>query len=158
METVMSWLADWTYWHWWALAVLLLSIEIFVPSTFFLWPAASAGVMGILVLVFGDFDRWVQLLIYALLSGVSTVLWFRWQAGRRPEEEDSTLNSRAHAHIGRKLRLKEALADGNGRMRIDDTWWSARSASGKTLHADTLVEIVDAESTVLIVRPVDNGG
>ena len=39
------------FWHWWVLALLLIGIEIFAPGFIFIWLAAAAGVVGVLLLV-----------------------------------------------------------------------------------------------------------
>ena len=31
------------FWHWWVLAALLVVIEVFAPSTVFLWPGVAAS-------------------------------------------------------------------------------------------------------------------
>ena len=34
------------FWHWWVLAALLIAVEVFAPTTVFLWTGISAiGVM-----------------------------------------------------------------------------------------------------------------
>lgn len=152
METVFAWLLDITFWHWWALALLLIGFEILVPSTFLLWPAASAAVMGFILLIAGDMDWRFQLLIFAVLAAASTVAWFRWQSKHPPEAETSNLNTRGQSYVGRRLTLKRGLEDGRGRISIEDTWWSARSDSGDAIAKGIRVEIVDCDGTVMVVR------
>ncbi len=36
-------------WHWWALTVLLLALELVAPTSFFLWPAVAAAIIGIVL-------------------------------------------------------------------------------------------------------------
>ena len=51
MDEYVSWLWALEFWHWWAFGVLLIAIEVFAPSTLLIWPAVSAGVIGVLLLV-----------------------------------------------------------------------------------------------------------
>ena len=38
------------FWHWWVLAALLMAIEVFAPTTVFLWTGISAATVGFVVL------------------------------------------------------------------------------------------------------------
>ena len=64
------------FWHWWVLGVLLVGLEVFAPSTVFLWPGIAAGIVGLILLMQGDLSWQVQCLIFAVLSigGIVTLI------------------------------------------------------------------------------------
>ncbi|MBT5416223.1 MAG: NfeD family protein [Rhodospirillaceae bacterium] len=154
MDAYIAWLWEISYWHWWAFAVLLIAIEILVPSTLLIWPAASAFVIGVAIAGAPSLDWRIQVLAFAVLAVVSTYIWQRWRQ-RRPAETDSpTLNLRGQSYIGRRLTLGENLQEGRGRIQLDDTWWLAESETGEAIAAGARVEIVAVESALLKLRLV----
>lgn len=153
MDEFVAWLWDIEFWHWWALAIFLVAIEVFVPSTLLIWPAASAAVVGVLLLAVPDLDWRHQVLIFAVLALVTTVIWFRYWLRRHPTETDHpTLNVRGRSLVGRRAHLDAASTDGRGRLRLDDTWWSYATEDGGDLAAGTTVEIIGHDGNLLTVR------
>lgn len=152
MDAYIAWLWEISYWHWWAFAVLLIAIEILVPSTLLIWPAASALVIGLLIAGVPSLDWRIQVLVFAVLAVATTYFWQRWRQ-RRPAETDSpTLNLRGASYIGRRLTLGEGLPEGRGRIQLDDTWWLAESETGQAIDPGARVEIVGVDSAVLKLR------
>lgn len=152
MDAYIAWLWEISYWHWWAFAVLLIAIEILVPSTLLIWPAASALILGLLIAGVPSLDWRIQILVFAVLAVVSTYFWQRWRQ-RRPAETDSpTLNLRGASYIGRRLTLGEGLPEGRGRVQLDDTWWLAENETGKPIDAGARAEVVAVDSAVLKLR------
>ncbi len=140
------------FWHWWILALGLIIAETLLPGTFFLWMGLSAIVLGI--------DAWLlpalgwesQLILFALLSLVSIVLWRQWQR-RHPEvSEQPLLNRRGEQLVGRVFVLDRAIENGFGKVRVGDTYWRV---SGQDLPAGKRVQVVAVEGVVLQVETVD---
>tara|TARA_R110002110_G_scaffold260260_1_gene475933 strand:- start:121640 stop:122116 length:477 start_codon:yes stop_codon:yes gene_type:complete len=151
MDEFVAFFWEIDFWHWWAFAVALIVIEVFATSTLLLWPGISAAILGLVVLIRPDFDWRYQMLLFAVLSVISTVLWLRWLRMRPIESDHPTLNTRGRSYVGRRITLSEPLNDGRGRVRIDDTWWqvSADSALDKGVE----IEVTDTDGATLIVRP-----
>jgi len=152
MDEFVAWLWNVTYWHWWALAVLLIGIEVFAASTFLLWPAAAAVVVGIVVAIVPDLDWRIQLLAFAVIAAIATVggraLWQRY----RGADIEPSLNRRGTQYVGRRMTLSEDLSDGAGRIQIDDTWWPARTVDGRPLESGRQIEIVAVNGIELEVK------
>lgn len=138
------------FWHWWAFAIVLVAIEAFVASTLLLWPGISAAILGFVVLIRPDFDWRYQILLFAVLSLVSTVLWLRWLRMRPIKSDHPNLNTRGRSYVGRRVTLTEPLSDGRGRVQIDDTWWQV-SADGP-LDKGVEVEVIDTDGATLIIQ------
>jgi membrane protein implicated in regulation of membrane protease activity len=77
--------------------------------------------------------------------------WFR---KLRAVEAPMTVNIRGQTYTGRRVRLGEAIENGQGRIQLDDTWWTARSLDKATIAAGALVEIADADGATLMVKAV----
>lgn len=64
------------YWHWLVLGMLLVMIEIFLPSFTALWFGAGAILVGVLLYFYPDMTSSWQLFIWAVSSASATALWF----------------------------------------------------------------------------------
>ena len=62
------------WWHWMVLAVLLAAAETFLPGAVAIWFAASAAVIGLLLVVIPIPWQW-QLIGFAVLGIVAMVLY-----------------------------------------------------------------------------------
>ena len=119
----MEWLDNAIYWHWWVLGVVLIILEIFSPAAFFLWMGISAGVVGLVLLLFPGISWEYQVLIFALFSVISIVAW-RFVLKRHPTKTDlPRLNRRGEQYIDRTFTLKEPVVNGQGRIMVDDSTW-----------------------------------
>lgn len=140
------------HWSWWLLAVLLVLVEVFAPGFFFLWLGVSAALVGLALYVAPDLSWQTQLIAFSVLSIVSIVAWRAWFR-RRPEPSDHpTLNRRAAQYVGRVFVLVEPIANGRGRVRLDDASWSVE---GGDAPAGTRVRVTDVRDGVLQVSPVE---
>lgn len=157
-QQLIAWLWPLTVWHWWALAAVLVALEVSMPTTLLVWPATAAALVGGVVLLAPGLDWTLQALLFAVLAVASTVVW---QRRRRTPSDTSSLNRRSDALIGRRAALLDPALDGTGRVRLDDTVWRvqmvagppgapARPAGGR-FPAGTEVEVVGADGAVLKV-------
>lgn len=152
MAEIVTWIWSASHWHWWAVAVALIALEVTVPTTYFLWPAAAAVVTGALVWIYPDLDWQLQILIFALLSVLTVYGWHRWQKKQPPKSDAAELNVRANRYLGMRLTLDEPLVNGRGRARVDDSWWQVASIDGGAIDAGKTVEVVSHDGTTLIVK------
>ncbi len=137
------------FWHWWVLAALLMAIEVFAPTTVFLWTGISAAAVGVVVLVAEGIGWQTQVLMFSVLSVVSVVAW-RFYARRHPtRSEDPLLNRRAEQCVGRVVTLAEPIANGRGTVSVDGIAWTV---AGADLAAGARVKVVGADVTVLKVE------
>jgi hypothetical protein len=137
--------------YWWALAGLLVVVEIFAPGFFFIWLGISAFVVGGLVWLLPWLGWQPQLLAFAGLSLASVLGWIAWRKRHPPPPTDEPeLNRRARQQLGARGRLVGPLENGRGRVRLGDSTWSA---TGPDLPDGTAVRIVDAQGSRLVVEP-----
>jgi len=136
------------YWHWWVFGIVLIILELFVPGAFFLWLGISAAVVGFLMLLMPDMTWQYQWLIFAVFSVVSIVLWRQFMLKRPSPSDHPTLNRRGEQYIGRVFTLNEAIVDGVGKIRVDDSMWKI---AGEDCPVGSKVKVIEAEGAVLKV-------
>ncbi len=156
MENFVEFLQTMPFWYWWVLAIGLLTIELMTGSTYFLWPAIAAALVGV-------FDIWpfdgawqLQLLLFA---GFTIALSIYAPSRVKPwlqktQTDHLTLNERGAQKVGRKASVDGDFENGVGKVRLGDTLWLAESESGEDFAAGAQVEITRSEGTKLFVKAV----
>ncbi len=140
-----------TFWQWWIAALVLLVLEVFVPGAFFLWMGVAAGVTGLLLYLIPTLGWEYQLLLFAVLSVASIIVW-RVYLRRHPTATDRpTLNRRGEQYVGRLFTLEEPIVNGSGKIRVDDSTWKIEGAD---CPGGSRVRVTGVDGTVLRVEPV----
>lgn len=137
-----------TQWHWLILAVVLVGVEVFMPSAFFLWLGISAGVVGILLWLVPAMQWEYQFIIFSVLSVVSVASWRIYLKKHPIKTDNPVLNRRGEQYIGRIFTLKEPIINGVGKIKVDDTTWKV---AGEDLPASAKVKVIGIEGTVFQV-------
>ena len=137
------------FWHWWILAAVLMALEMFAPTTLFLWTGMAAGVIGLVVLFVPGMSWQIQVLAFAVLAVAAVVLWRRYMPARRPSDEPA-LNERARQYLGQIYALEAAIVNGSGRVNIGDSTWIVR---GQDLPAGARVRVTGSDGSSLTVEP-----
>lgn len=149
----MGFLESIEFWHWWALGVVLLVLEILAAGTyFFLWLAIASGAVGGLLLAFPDMGWKTQFLIFSILSVAAIAAWQVYMRRHPTETDDTTLNRRSAQYIGRRITLDEPLVNGRGRVRIDDTYWNVATVDSADVEAGAQITVTDVDGVVLKVE------
>ena len=141
-------------WTWVAVGLLILGIEIVMPSTLLLWPGLSALAVGFITLILGaDAAIWpwqAQVFVFLILSVVSAIIGKRIMKNRKyNESENPNLNERGAQLIGQTAILADPISNGMGRVKIGDTTWRVK---GDDTKAGAKVTVVDYDAGTLIVE------
>ncbi|MGQ0558207.1 MAG: NfeD family protein [Sphingosinicella sp.] len=140
--------------HWWWLvaAALLGILEIFLPGIFLVWMAAAAAITGIIV-AFLPLPLPFQLALFGLLA-MAAVYGGRRHYERNPvPSSDPLLNDRIARLIGEHVTVVTAIENGEGRVRVGDSVWSAR---GPDAPAGARMRITGAQGGCLRVETVQS--
>ena len=137
------------FWHWWVAAVVFVVIEIFAPGFIFLWLGVAAAVVGLLMWFDPGLAWEFQLLVFALVSVAAIFAWRAFARRNPPESDHPNLNRRGTQYVGRQFTLEEAIVNGTGVLRVDDTRWKVEGAD---LPAGSRVTVIGVEGTVLKVE------
>ena len=105
------------YWHWLVLGILLVILEIVVPSFTILWFGLGAMVVGVLLWLVPQLPIVGQLLVWILASGGFALYWFKYL---KPRMVDKTLAGLSReAAIGESGRvIKLPVEHGRGIVRF----------------------------------------
>jgi hypothetical protein len=129
-------------WFWWIVAGILLVGEMLMPGFFLLWLAAAAALTGAIDLVF-DLGWQGEVSVFAILSLLLVLITWKWvMESRQLKSDQPTLNQRHHAYVGRVVPLAQAIVNGSGKVRIDDSLWDV---DGPDLPLGTRVRISGVE-------------
>lgn len=141
------------FWHWWALAALLLVIELLEPGLYFLWLGVAALVTGMILLISPGLDGEYQLAIFSLLSVVSIVVAQRYLKHHEITSDQPLLNRRTARYVGRIVRLDQPIIGGKGRINLDGSIWNI---IGEDSPINTPVKITGVDGITLEVERVES--
>ncbi|HEX6590614.1 MAG TPA: NfeD family protein [Moraxellaceae bacterium] len=139
-------------WWWLSLGLALLIIEMLSGTLIFLF--ISAGAFLVALLTWGlDFGGVAQGIAFALTTVAAVAAWrkFRPNPGDRVEQRAgaASLNNRLAGFVGREAVLDEPIAQGRGRVRLDDSYWNV---VGDDAPAGARVRVEAIEGMILRVR------
>ena len=137
------------FWHWWVFAALLMAVEVFAPTTLFLWTGISAAIVGLVIVVVPGLSWEMQVLLFAVLSVLSVVCWRVYARVRPGRTNEPGLNRRGQQYIGRAYVLSQPILNGRGKLVIDDTTWDVE---GEDLDAGARVRLSAMEGSVFKVE------
>ncbi len=142
------------FWYWFVLAAILLMVEIATGTTYFLWPAAAASVVGVADIWPLDGEWRLQLALFAAITVLLTIFatprvkpWLH-----KSQADHLTLNEGGAQKIGRRVRVEENFSSGQGRVRFNDTAWIAESETGEDFAAGAEVEITRVDGAKIYVK------
>ncbi|MFO0449930.1 MAG: NfeD family protein [Pseudomonadota bacterium] len=151
MADLLAFLPELQWWHWLIAALVLASLELFLPGAIFVWFAAAAAVLGVVLFFAPDIPWQVQVVAFGLLSFAAIAAWRAYKR-RHPETTDQpTLNRRAQQYLGKVLDVVDPIENGYGKAKLGDTVWTVK---GPDVPAGTRVRVVGSDNTVLLVEPV----
>ena len=139
------------YWHWWILAIVCLSIEIFAPGAVFIWFSASATVLGLIVWMLPDLNWQWQITLFGVLSVLSILGWRLYKKKVPEVDAHPALNKRGEELIGRTFTLNTPINNNYGKIHVDDTMWKVQ---GDDCEVGQKVKVTSLTGTTLNVEHV----
>ena len=146
-------MAEWldtisTHWFWLSLGLLLGVAEMVAPGFFLMW-------LGLAALIVGGLDYFLpitvayQVAMFATLSVLTVFAGKKFLQENPIETEDAKLNDRGARLTGEIVTVVEAITNGNGRVKVGDSVWSAR---GVDAAIGSRVRVTGADGAVLLVE------
>lgn len=149
----MDWISEIQFWHWFIAAVVLITLEMVVlPAVFFLWMGISAGVVGLLLMFIPGLPFMAQIITFTVIAVVSLVIHKNYLKNNPPTTDEPTLNRRGEQYVGRTFTLHEAIVNGVGKIKVDDSTWKVM---GEDMNAGSKVKVVGVDGTVFKVESVE---
>lgn len=141
----------WQVWAFIAVACVILELS---SGDFFIICFSIGSIFAIIGAAVGLNVYW-QMGIFAAFT-LLALFTVRPLALRYFHKKDDNRVSNADALLGRTGRVTEAIpADGTGYVQIDGDYWRAVSSTKTAIPAGANVRIIDRESTIITVEPLN---
>ena len=137
---------------WIIVGVLLLILEVVTGTTYILWPAVAALIVGLIAFVL-PLGWEMQFLIFFILSSILLVVGHKFVRPKMKGGEPSDLNDRARSMVGMRVKAIADFETGMGRVQVGDTQWRASIDEGTAIAGQEL-RVVSVKVTTLKVVPV----
>jgi hypothetical protein len=137
-----------TWWHWIVGSVALAALEAFMPGAVAIWFAASAAVVGLLMVALPLPWQW-QWVLFAIIGIVAMLAYRKYRKSNPETSEQPNLNQRGMQYVGQVFTLFEAIDQGSGKVRIGDSVWKV---SGADAPAGAKVRVTGVDGVVLRVE------
>ena len=149
MENFFVW-ENWIY-----LGIILFIIEIFTSG--FMAACIAIGAFFAAILAFFDVSISIQLFTFSIGTLVS-FFSIRPYVLKHIYNSDDITKTNADSLIGRIGKVDETISNDtkHGRVIIDGDNWRAISKDGSLIQKGSNVEVLDIESTILIVKLYNN--
>lgn len=148
---MIDWLTQFNYWHWLALGLALLAVELLGTAGYFLWLGLSGLLMGMLM-VFVPMGWQLQWMTFASFTLLTTWLWWRRQFKTdRISDSQRSLNQKEKQLIGQRIAITDDVKAGIiTRIHLADSTWSA--ISDEDISAGSIIEIVELDGITLKIK------
>lgn len=145
----MEFLDQIVYWHWLVVGVLLIGMEMLDGSGHLIWLGVSALFVGVVHWAFPAMPWIIQIILFAGSSILSIFAWKVYKKANPTVDAFPTLNKRGANYIDRTFTLTEAIVDGVGKVKVDDTIWKVR---GPDLEAGAKIKVSAIDGTSFVVE------
>jgi inner membrane protein len=142
------------HWYWWALACLLIVLQILAGDMFFISLSFAAAVMGGVVYFFPEsLTMPMQLLLFGAIAAFSVIL-SKLILSIMPEDKsaDPYLNQPGARHIGTTITLSAGIRNGIGEANIEGSFWVVK---GRDCPAGTHAKILGIDGAALKVEVIE---
>ncbi|MCA3269812.1 MAG: NfeD family protein [Thalassospira sp.] len=133
-------------WHWLIAGLLLMAAEMLLPGIFLLWLGAAAVLVSAVVAIVPGIALHQQIVLYAVLAVGAVLRALRFRKQLFTKTDQPQLNERSNNLVGIEITVSEPLTGGIGRVKIGDSWWSAR---GEDAPVGTKMRVVRVEGATL---------
>lgn len=138
-------------WYWLIAAGLLAITELAVPGVFLVWLAGAALLTGLVTFITG-IALPAQLVLFGIASIAMVVIGRQAYSRMDHRTSDPLLNDRGGRLIGQVVTVVAPIENGEGRVKVGDSVWSARGADAP---AGARVRIAGTQGSCLLVVPAD---
>jgi inner membrane protein len=137
-------------WFWWIAAAFLLIGEMIAPGFFLLWLAAAAALTALIDMAI-NLGWQGEIATFAGLSLALVLLTWRMVSAQwHPKSDQPHLNKRSQGFVGQTYVLDQPIANGRGKIRIQDALWDVR---GPDLPAGSRISVTGVDGMELTVTP-----
>ncbi|KFE57903.1 NfeD family protein [Pseudomonas syringae] len=146
---MMEFLQNLSFWDWLGLGTVLLILEVFGAGGYLLWMGVAAAAVGVLTFVLPAMAWTVQFLLFAVLSVMTAVYWWRRQRTVNRPSDQPGLNMRGQELIGRTFVVHDAIVEGRGKIKVGDGVWIV---TGPDTSVGSQVRVIGQDGAILRVE------
>ncbi|MEM9207518.1 MAG: NfeD family protein [Pseudomonadota bacterium] len=154
---ILSWIQELGPWSWAVLGAILMILEVVIPGVFLIWIGVAAIALALQALVI-PMPWQAQIVLFILYVAFFIWLSNRIQGKNKPKTDVSEevkpetilLNERSAGLVGNVYVLQQAIANGAGKISVDDTVWRVK---GPDTDVGESVRVKRADGAVLHVEP-----
>lgn len=139
--------------RWFITGFALLLLEVITGTTYILWPAAAALIVGTVVFIVPVLSWSMQFLLFAVLTAALLYFGHTHLRPKMKGGEPSDLNDRARSMVGMRVKAIADFETGRGRVQVGDSQWRAAMETGDAVAGQEL-KIVSVKGTTLTVVPL----
>jgi hypothetical protein len=141
------------WWHWLVLGMLLIGLELVVPSFTIIWFGLGAVLVSIVLAIFSALSLPVQILIWTVASALLTLVWFRFLNPRSSKTFAGSSKGAVVGETGLVIRAAAPFAKGIVKFQLPllgaDEW---PCIADDALEVGDRVRVVDVEGHVMKVE------
>lgn len=137
---------------WMILAIILIGFEFMVPGIYFMWVGFAALLLSGITFFIPGISLAFQLLLFSVFAVGMVYAGKKYLMEKTDPSDDSTLNLRGRQYIGRTYEVAVAFKNGKGKIKVEDTLWTAIGPN--SLAVGEAVKVVDIDGTRLMVEAV----
>ena len=136
---------------WLILAAVFILAEILSLGLTSIWFAGGAIVAAVLALC--EVSLWIQIIVFSV---VSLVLLIFTRPIAKKYLITKTVNTNVDSYIGKKVKVIEEINNTlqQGKVKMDDIEWTARSEDNSIIPVDSMVQIKKVSGVKLIVEKI----
>lgn len=150
MESIKDFLFDSSGWL--IVSIVLFALEFLAPGIAFMWLGFAGVMLAGVVYFFPDISWQVQLFSFSVLGVALVFVGKKYLMEKEVISDDTTLNRRGLQYIGRVCEVVVPFKNGKGKIKVEDTLWTATGPS--TLAKGKSVKIIDVDGTRFKVEVV----
>jgi len=155
MQDLISSILSGGAYAWLAAALVMVMLEIAVPSNWLLWPGIAAFITSVILYFVPELPGTGAVVIFVILSILLLYLGRRYVKLARGKASDAPhLNARAARMVGRRGSALQDSQDGTSRVQIDGIEWPVRNVDGAVLKLGDVLEITAVEGNTLIAKTI----
>ncbi|GHC58968.1 membrane protein [Alcaligenes pakistanensis] len=141
-----------SFWYWLVAGVVLIATEVVVSGVYLLWLGLGALTVGLFTAAWPDAPSWLQWLILAIAMLGWVVVGVRWQRRSRASQPD-VLNTGLSGYVGARALVSDNFVNGRGRIRLNDSYYSATAT--QDLEQGVAVVVLAVDGAEMRVQAVE---
>lgn len=143
-----------TYQIWIIISIILFIIEVFAPT--FLAICLAIGCIAASFVAYFDFDFRIQLIAFSI-GALFIFFTVRPLMLKYAHKKSGKIKTNANALVGKIGRVVETIDNNKntGRVIVDGDDWRAESLNYEIILKDEKIEVVEVNSTILIIKPIN---